>query len=98
MADYLKRTTPLTKVQKQVLARIERGERLIFLPTNRASGDAIFWVVLTNEGWQIKEKALYPQLRKLFWYGEIGDDKILPKDTPITGSAWELHYAGVIGY
>ena len=61
----------LTKVQKEVLARFENGEKLLSMPTDRMSGDALFWVkkymMGNEEKWEIKEKALYPQLRYLFW-------------------------------
>jgi hypothetical protein len=88
----------MTKVQKEVMARFDKGERLIILPTRRASGDAIFWVRQYTEGWCIVEKALYPQLRLLFWYGEIGDAQMLPSDTPIVGGTWYLEREGVVGY
>ena len=49
----------LTKVQKEVLARFENGEKLLSMPTDRMSGDALFWVkkyiVGTEEKWEIKE-------------------------------------------
>ena len=70
MAKSFNRTRPLTKVQKEVMARVE-------------------------------EKALYPQLRRLYWYGEIDDnnpEQVLPSDTPIVGGTWILEAAGVIGY
>ena len=31
----------LTKVQKEVLARFENGEKLLSMPTDRMSGDAL---------------------------------------------------------
>lgn len=78
------------------MARFDNGDRLIILPTRRASGDAIFWARKYTEGWCIVEKALYPQLRLLFWYGEIGDAQMLPSDTPIVGGKWYLEREGVI--
>lgn len=62
-----------TKVQQQVMKRLESGQRLVFIPTNRASGDAIFWVRASyKEGiTKVIEKALYPQLRRLMWDGYI---------------------------
>ena len=101
MAKSFNRTRPLTKVQKEVMARFERGYRLITLPTRGANGWATFWVKEYNEGWCVEEKALYPQLRRLYWYGEIDDnnpEQVLPSDTQIVGGTWILEAAGVIGY
>ena len=61
----------LTKVQKEVLARFENGEKIIRMTTDIMTGDALFRQKKYMEGnaekWEIKEKALYPQLRRLFW-------------------------------
>lgn len=68
----------LTKVQKQVMARFESGDRLLTVETRRASGAVMFWVARRNDGqWYIQEKALYPQLRRLFWYGLITSEHFI---------------------
>lgn len=68
----------LTKVQKEVVRRFEEGYKLAILSTNRMTGDAYFWVSVNNEGYhEVKEKALYPQLRKLLSAHVIEDSDII---------------------
>ena len=96
----------LTNVQKSVMERFSCGQRLVFLETNRRSGDAIFWVRETNSGYHtIVEKALYPQLRRLLWDELISmnnhDQVLNPEELRIESDSWEwieLHRAGCIGY
>ena len=73
----LREKKPMTKVQKAVMARFDNGERLVF------KGDNIYWVKQYREGWCVSQKALYPQLRRLFWYGEIREsnpEQVIPAE------------------
>lgn len=96
-------TQKFTKVQQQVLKRFEDGQRLVFMPTNRASGDAIFWVRTSQDGIaRVIEKALYPQLRKLIWGGYISrrNGMILNSEDLVFEDAdfYTLHAEGCIGF
>lgn len=96
-------TQKFTKVQQQVLKRFEDGERLVFMPTNRASGDAIFGVRTSQDGIaRVIEKALYPQLRKLIWGGYISrrNGMILNSEDLVFEDAdfYTLHAEGCIGF
>lgn len=69
----------LTRVQKEVLMRFENGEKLLSMPTDRMSGNALFWVRQYDKDgkWYIKEKALYPQLRRLFLAHMITEENFI---------------------
>ena len=90
-----------TPIQQKVMKRFENGQKLVILPTNRLSGDAMFWCEKDEESglWRAKEKALYPQLRRLFW------DKMITEDMYVDASQidkeynqYELHVSGAIGF
>lgn len=83
----------LTKVQKEVVNRFKEGYKLAILSTNRMSGDAYFWVKLNSKGYhEVKEKALYPQLRKLLWAHAIEDSDI------VTDKDFSVEPGGGYGY
>lgn len=94
----------LTKVQQWVMSRFDRGERLVFMPTNRMSGDAMFWVRVDEEEGiaRVIEKALYPQLRRLFWDKVVTEENglILDRATlKFDESDYSiLHREGCIGF
>lgn len=94
----------LTKVQKEVMNRFERGQRLVFMPTRRMNGDAIYWVSIWNNGLaNIDEKAMYPQLRRLIWAGKISTDNrdqvLSHDDIKFDESNFDtLHRDGCIGF
>jgi hypothetical protein len=94
----------LTKVQREVMNRFERGQRLVFMPTRRMSGDAIYWVSIWNNGLvNIDEKAMYPQLRRLIWTGKISTDNrnqvLNHEDIKFDESNFStLHMDGCIGF
>ena len=95
------KTQKLTKVQEQIMARFERGQKLVFMPTNRMSGDAIFWVYVDNGDARVIEKALYPQLRRLLWMHMIEDGEHIVDPAMLTFDECdfgELHRAGCIGF
>lgn len=76
MPYTFKRNKPLTKVQKAVMDRIESGDRLVF------TENAIYWAREYKDGWSIVDRALYPQVRRLLWYGEIdfnNPNQVLPE-------------------
>jgi hypothetical protein len=93
-----------TKVQEQVMERFDRGQRLVFMPTNRLSGDAIYWVHIMENGIaSVDEKAMYPQLRLLLWRGHIdrnNKNQVLdPKDITFDEcDFYTLHRDGCIGF
>ena len=96
--------TRLTKTQQEVMNRFDEGQRIAIFQTRRQSGEALFWVRETSEGWIIVEKALYPQLRRLFWDGKISTQNT---DQVVRGEGLnlnryantdDLHREGVIGY
>lgn len=91
----------LTPVQKQVMNRFENGEKLVQLETNRMSGAVLFWCSYDEESglWYATEKALYPQLRRLFWNHMITDEHFINHeqlDKEYNFS--ELHRSGAIGF
>lgn len=90
----------LTSVQKQVMSRLENGEKLICLETNRMSGDVYFWCRKCEEGVYVAvEKALYPQLRQLFWKHIITNEHfITAEQLDKEYNAYELHRSGAIGF
>ena len=97
----MKASNKLTAVQQQVMDRFAAGQKLVVLETNRRSGDAMFWCEKDEKSglWIAKEKALYPQLRRLFW------DKKITKDMYVNASQidkeynqYELHASGAIGF
>jgi hypothetical protein len=98
------KTQKFTKVQAQVMARFDRGERLVIMPTNRMSGDAIFWVMIDEEDGvtRVIEKALYPQLRRLFWGGYISrENGMILNHEELTFEEcdhYTLHREGCIGF
>ncbi len=93
-----------TKVQKQVMERFEQGQRLVFMPTRRMSGDAIYWVQIWDNGLvSIDERAKYPQLRQLIWSGDIStknkEQVLNPEEIKFDESDFStLHRDGCIGY
>ena len=94
-------TKKLTPVQQKVMKRFEDGEKLVILKTNRKSGDAIFWCEKDEKSglWLATEKALYPQLRRLFWDKLITDDMFV--DASQIDKEYnqdELHAEGAIGF
>ena len=44
-------TKKLTPVQQKVMKRFEDGQKLAILPTNRKSGDAMFWCTKKRKKW-----------------------------------------------
>ena len=101
MRHAINKNKPLTKVQQAVMARFENGQRLAIFETRRMSGDAIFWVIEEKDGWRIVEKALHPQLRRLFWDGKIDDSKVMRGEgLPLSRYTCtdDLHREGVIGF
>ena len=96
-----KNAPKLTPVQKQVMKRFENGEKLVQLETNRMSGDVFFWCSFDKESglWYAKEKALYPQLRRLFWNHVITDEHFIkPEQLDKEYNCDELHRSGAIGF
>ena len=94
-----KNAPKLTPVQNQVMARFEEGEKLVRLETNRMSGDVYFWCKKECGVWVAFEKALYPQLRRLFWSNTITDEHFISVDQlDREYNADELHRCGVIGF
>ena len=95
-----KNAPKLTPVQKQVMARFEKGQKLVCLETNRMSGDVYFWCEEYKDGiWVAKEKALYPQLRQLFWSYTITDEHFIKAEQLDRDyNAYELHRCGAIGF
>lgn len=95
-----KNAPKLTPVQKKVMARFERGEKLVCLETNRMSGDVYFWCKEYENGvWAAVEKALYPQLRQLFWSHTITDEHFIKAEQLDRDyNAYELHRCGAIGF
>ena len=94
-------TMKLTPVQKQVMKRFENGEKLVQLETNRMSGDVLFWCSFDEESglWCATEKALYPQLRRLFWNHMITDENFIkPEQLDKEYNFSELHRSGAIGF
>lgn len=97
------KTKKFTKVQEQVMARLKIGERLVFMPTRRMSGDAIFWVKIDEEDGIVRiiEKALYPQLRMLLGrYISRENGMILNHDELTFDECdhYTLHREGCIGF
>lgn len=81
--------------------RFEKGQKLAVLETNRMSGDAMFWCRLDESTglWVAFEKALYPQLRKLFGTGLITEDMYVDiSNIDKECNRRELHAAGAIGF
>lgn len=96
-----KNAPKLTPVQKQVMVRFDRGEKLVCLETNRMSGAVLFWCSEDKESglWYAKEKALYPQLRRLFWNHVITDEHFIkPEQLDKEYNCDELHRSGAIGF
>lgn len=93
-------TKKLTPVQKQVMARFANGEKLVCLETNRMSGAVYFWCREYEDGiWAAEEKALYPQLRQLFWNHIITEEHFISVDQlDKEYNAGELHRCGAIGF
>ncbi len=100
----MEKNQKFTKVQKQVMERFDRGQRLVFMPTNRMSGDAIYWVRVWKDGLvSIDEKAMYPQLRRLLWDGHINTDNreqvLNHAEITFDESCFDtLHMDGCIGF
>ena len=83
------------------------GYKLVFLPTRRMSGDAIFWVKENENGSHtITDKAFYPRLKNLLWAEVINinnPSQVVSAESfrineDDIRSRRELHEAGVIGY
>ena len=92
------KTKKLTPVQQKVMNRFSNGEKLVCLPTRRLSGEEYFWCRLAPNGlYAITEKALYPQLRQLFWDKKITEEMFA--DANLIDREYNesmLHYYGVI--
>lgn len=93
------KTQKLTKVQQAVMDKIKAGYKLCSFHTNRMSGNVLFWVHVTEEGEIIADdKALYPQLRQLFWKNLITEkDFVDPRNFDYEENyTSEMRYCGIV--
>lgn len=91
----------LTPVQQTVMNRFANGEKLVILETNRMSGAVYFWCKkdINTGRWVAKEKALYPQLRRLFWDHMITEEMfVVANMIDKEYNRYKLHREGAIGF